>query len=87
MAGRDKKTTQFLILETIDKNDHITPSKVAEELKLSFKHVVMTIKDLEDQGFIKKSKNSDKRVRLLKLTDKGKSLLKTLQSIKTYWIK
>ncbi len=84
---KDRRTTELNILEEIDKNDHITPTEIAEKLEISIKHAITTIRKLEDGGFIVKKGNYDKRKQLLFLTHKGNGLLKALRSVRAYFIK
>lgn len=70
------KPTQWFILAYICQADEATSTAIAELLKVETPLITMLTDDLTKQGLIKKTNHpTDGRVKLLKITPKGKILV------------
>lgn len=79
LAGNDLSAQKGRMIISIKRESNITPSQLAHKFSLTRATVTQQIKELEQEGFIKKiSDNEDKRKIHLGLTPKGKEKFKQI---------
>lgn len=77
---------QIHILLTLFQKDNISQDSLSKELKLDKTTVTRAIKKLEESGYIIRVPSSqDRRVNLIYLTDKAKSIQKEISSTMLAW--
>ena len=64
------------ILESLSKNDYLTPSEISEKTKIRLNHVSNFLKDLKDNDLIICLNDEEKRGRLYKITKLGEKVIK-----------
>lgn len=78
----NKKT--YKVLQAINSIREIYISKISEKSDTSYKYTFYLINKFEKEKLIttEKKENSDARIRICKLTDKGRKILRHLNKIK-----
>lgn len=77
---------QAMCILTIDQKDDITQKELTEMLYLTKSGITKAINKLQEDGFIVKEKSKkDSRKFVLKLTEKGKAIIPTLNAINDEW--
>ena len=84
MQSCELRATQFTILAVVSHLDAITISDLAEYLIMDRTTLTRNLRPLEKRGFIKTVPGSDRRTRLISLTQKGH---KKLQQAMPLWEK
>ena len=77
---------QAMCILTIDQKDDITQKELTEMLYLTTSGITKAINKLQEDEFIVKEKSKkDSRKFVLKLTEKGKAIIPTLNAINDEW--
>lgn len=77
---------QAMCILTIDQKDDITQKELTEMLYLTKSGITKAINKLQEDEFIVKEKSKkDSRKFVLKLTEKGKAIIPTLNAINDEW--
>lgn len=77
------RMTQYTVLVAIALSEHETVMRLAEKLAMDRSALARALKPLENQGLIRVEQGSDRRTRVVRLTEAGRSAL-----IRThpYWL-
>jgi len=78
------RATQFTTLAILSQAENITISDLADVLVMDRTTLTRNLRPLEDQGFLKSETGEDRRTRVIRLSNKGMSKLKTAIP---FWIK
>jgi DNA-binding MarR family transcriptional regulator len=75
------RMTQFIVLVVVALSEQETVMRLAEKLAMDRSALARSLKSLEDQGLLIVEPGSDRRTRLVRLTEQGRqSLTRTLPS-------
>ena len=85
---REYTLRQLYYIELIDKNEGISVSEISKALDLKKSTVSIAINQLIDLNIVTKiQSNTDKRIYFLKLTEKGKNIMKMHKQVHQNTIK
>ena len=86
LSQHDLNLLQAMCILTIDQKNDINQKELTEILYLTKSGIAKAIKKLQDDGFIVKERSEkDNRKFVLKLTQKGKDIIPTLNAINEEW--
>lgn len=86
LSQHDLNLLQAMCILTIDQKNDINQKELTEILYLTKSGIGKAIKKLQDDGFIVKERSEkDNRKFVLKLTQKGKDIIPTLNAINEEW--
>lgn len=69
------KATQFTLLATLSRQENLPLTRLAEALVMDRTTLTRNLKPLVGKGYVRIDQDEDQRVRKIRLTDAGKSIL------------